>query len=65
VASCDLFVGQHYRYSRFRRNLVITLLWAVPALSLAREVWTAPVGWTDYVTLVLAVVFFLSSRDTL
>lgn len=48
----------HYRYYKFYANTVVALLWAYATRDHA-------LGWTGATDLLLAVLFFLASRDTL
>lgn len=57
-AAFDLLVQIHYRYYKFYANMVVAMLVAIPSVDF-RLSWRA-VGY-----LLLALLFFLGSRDAL
>lgn len=64
VAAYSLLNDIHYRYYQFYGNSVIALAWVEIARRSVRG-WLAPPDMVEAAILVLIVVFFLGSRDTL
>jgi hypothetical protein len=65
VTAFGVLVDIHYRYYQFYANMLVSLAWGYTARRVALGFWSTPLGWPDVGFLLLAVVFFLGSRDTL
>lgn len=65
VAAFGLLIEIHYRYYQFYANMLVALVWVYVARRLSFGFWTAGMDASDLGFLLLAVVLFLGSRDTL
>ena len=61
----DVLVEIHYRYYQFHANMLIALAAWYAARRLSLGFWSASVGWPDVGCVLLGVILFLGSRDTL
>ena len=65
VAAFGVLVDIHYRYYQWNANSLIALVFVYFARRWSQGIWSMPVGWTDLGFLLLALVLFLGSRDSL
>jgi hypothetical protein len=65
VLAFQAIVEDQYRYYQNASNMFLALGWVFVARRWALGFWDAPLGPTDLGLLLLEVVFFLGSRDTL
>lgn len=65
VAAFDVLIEIHYRYYQFYSNTLVALMVAFIARRFSISPWWLPLGWPDWGILVLGLIFFLASRDTL
>lgn len=65
VTAFDVLIEIHYRYYQHYGNMLVSLAFAYAARRSALGLWSAPLGWLDLGLLLLALVFFFGSRDTL
>ncbi len=55
----------HYKFYQFNSNSLISVLFVYVARRIQLGFWTAPFGWVDAGLLLLAVILYIGSRDTL
>ena len=55
----------HYQFYQFNSNALISLLFVFVARRIHLGLWTAAFGWFDSSLLLLAVILYIGSRDTL
>lgn len=65
TAGFDLLVRHHYEYYKFHSNMLIALVFTAIARRVSLGFWDAPVDAVDLGLTLLAVVFFMGSRNTL
>lgn len=55
----------HYKFYLFNSNTLISVVFVFVARRIHLGFWTAPFGWGDTGLLLLAVILYIGSRDTL
>ncbi len=65
VAAYTVLNEIHYKYYQFHGNLLVALLVVYVARRIHLGALTAPLGWLDLGFLLLSVILFVGSRDTL
>ncbi len=65
VTAFDVLVEIHYRYYQWYGNELVALAFAYAARRVSLGFFSAPIGWPDTGFVLLAVILFLGSRDTL
>ena len=64
VAAFETLVEIHYRYTQFYGGALVSLTFVYLTRRVSLGFWSTPFASTDLGFLMLAVVFFLGSRDT-
>ena len=65
VTAFNVLVEIHYKHYQFYSNMLVALTFTYVAYQTSNERVFAHFGWPDVAYLVLACVFFVTSRDTL
>jgi len=65
VTAFDVLIEIHYRHYQFHANMLVALAFAYAARRLSLGLWSPWIGWLDGGFILLVVVLFLGSRDTL
>lgn len=65
TAGFDLLVRHHYEYYKFHGNMLIALVFLAIARRYSLGFWDTPLDAVDLGLVLLAVVFFMGSRNTL
>lgn len=65
VQAFGVLLDIHYKYYQFYGNSLVALIWVQLARRASQGFFEAPVTWVDVGFLLLEVVFFVGSRDTL
>ena len=64
IGAFDLIVEHQFRYAQFNGGMLISLVLVYVTRRLSLGFWSCPVGWTDFVFVLLAVIFYIGSRNT-
>jgi len=65
VAAYKVLHEIHYKFYQFNSNTLVSLLFVYIARRIHLGFWTAALGWFDVGVLLLLVIFYVGSRDTL
>ena len=65
VSAYNVLREMHLRYYYFYGNVLVSLVFVYIARRSALGFFSAPLGWADLVFVLLAVILFAGSRDTL
>jgi hypothetical protein len=65
ISAFSTLIEIHYRHYQFYANMLVAVVFLYCCRRTALGFWTAPFGWTDAAFLALAVIFYVTSRDTL
>ena len=61
----DRLEHNHYIYYQFHSNMNVALFIAYVARRIGLGFWSLPLGWSEVGFLMLSIIFFAGSRDTL
>lgn len=65
IAAYKVLHEIHYKFYQFNSNALVSLVFLYIARRIHLGLWTAALGWFDVGVLLLVVIFYVGSRDTL